>query len=57
MISERSRQIEIERTRIGEKARRFVEQGMFGLVGQRTEKSGGQYHQYPEPVAEHILSL
>ena len=34
MISERSRQTEIERTRIGEKARRFVEQGMFGLVDQ-----------------------
>ena len=57
MISERSRQTEIERTRIGEKARRFVEQGMFGLVDQRTEKSGGQYHQYPEPVAAHILYL
>ncbi len=57
MISERSRQAEIERTRIGEKARRFVQQGMFGLVDQRTEKSGGQYHQYPEPVAVHILYL
>jgi transposase InsO family protein len=56
-ISERSRQTGIERTHIGEKARRFVQQGMLGLVDQRTEKSGRQGHEYPEAVAAHMLYL
>lgn len=56
-IAERSRQTEIERTRVGEKARRFVQQGMLGLVDRRIEHSGGQVHDYPEPVAAHILYL
>ena len=56
-IAERSRQTDMERRRIGEKAQRFVLKGMLGLVDQRTEKSGGQFHQYPEAVATHILYL
>jgi hypothetical protein len=39
-ISERSSQTGIERTRVGEKAQRFVQQGMFGLVDQRAGKAG-----------------
>lgn len=56
-ISERSRQTGVERTRVGEKAKRFVQQGMFGLVDQRTDKGGRKPHEYPEPVAAHILYL
>jgi len=56
-ISERSSQTGIERTRVGEKARRFVQQGMLGLVDQRIEHSGGQVHDYPEVVAAHLLYL
>jgi hypothetical protein len=56
-ISERSRQTEIERTRVGEKAKRFVQQGMFGLVDQRTGSVGRKPHEYPEAVATHILYL
>src|SRR6266478_4911559 len=34
-IAERSRQTGIERTSVGDKARRFVREGMLGLVDQR----------------------
>jgi hypothetical protein len=34
-IAERSRQTGIERTSVGDKARRFVMEGMFGLIDQR----------------------
>jgi transposase InsO family protein len=56
-ISERSRQTGVERTQVGEKAKRFVQKGMFGLVDQRTDKGGRKPHEYPEPIAEHILYL
>jgi hypothetical protein len=56
-ISERSRQTGIERTQVGERTKRFIQKGMFGLVDQRTKKSGGQVHEYPEAVAGHILYL
>jgi len=56
-ISERSRQTEIERTVVGEKARRFVQHGMLGLVDQRAEKAGRKAIEYPEAVAQHILYL
>jgi transposase InsO family protein/transposase len=56
-ISERSRQTGVERTQVGEKAKRFIQKGMFGLVDQRTEKGGRKPHEYPEPIAEHILYL
>jgi hypothetical protein len=36
-ISERSRQTGIERTQVGEKTKRFIQKGMFGLVDQRTK--------------------
>ena len=56
-ISERSRQIGIERTQVGQKAQRFVQQGMFGLADQRAGQAGRKSHEYPEPVAAHILYL
>lgn len=56
-IAERSRQTGVERTQVGEKAKRFVQKGMLGLVDQRTDKGGRHPHQYPEPVAAHILYL
>ena len=56
-ISERSRQTGVERTQVGEKTKRFVQQGMMGLFDQRTDKGGRKPHQFPEPVAAHILYL
>lgn len=55
-VAERSRVTGLDRTTIGEKARRFVERGMFGLIDQRTTTIKGQ-HQYPAVVAGYILYL
>jgi putative transposase len=56
-IAERSRQTNVERTHIGDQARRFVQQGMFALADQRAGKAGRKPHQYPESVAGYILYL
>jgi hypothetical protein len=56
-IAERSRQTDIKRTRIGQKAQRFVQQGMFGLADQRASKAGRKPREYPEAAATEILSL
>ena len=56
-ISDRSRETEMERTTVSEKARRFITEGMLGLVDQRKEHSGHQGHEYPKPVANYILYL
>jgi len=54
-IAERSRQTGIERTIVGDKARRFAIEGMLGLVDQRTEHAGRKGHVYPEAVAAYML--
>lgn len=56
-VSERSRQTELDRVLVGEKARRFVREGMLGLQDQRPQRSGRKHHAYPEAVARGILSL
>jgi len=55
-IAERSRVTGIDRATVGEKARRFVEGGMRGLIDQRTTTTKGQ-HRYPDVVASYILYL
>ena len=54
-IAERSRQTGIERTSVGDKARRFVMAGMLGLVDQRVGQAGRKGHVYPEAVAAYML--
>jgi hypothetical protein len=54
-IAERSRQTGIERTSVGDKARRFVQEGMLGLVDQRAGQAGRKGHVYPEAVAASML--
>jgi putative transposase len=56
-VAERSRETELERTTVGEKARRFVTGGMVGLVDRRTTDAGRKGHVYPEPIAQYILYL
>jgi putative transposase len=56
-IAERSRQTGLERTGIGDKARRFVQEGMLGLVDQRAGQAGRKGHVYPEAVAAYMLYL
>jgi putative transposase len=50
-IAERSRQTGVERTVVGDKARRFVMEGLLGLVDQRARHAGRKGHVYPEAVA------
>ncbi len=55
--AERSRQTGMERTVVGDKARRFVTQGMLGLADGRTQPPAGEGPLYPEAIAAYILSL
>jgi transposase InsO family protein len=54
-IAERRRQTGLERTTIGDKARRFLQDGMLGLVDQRAGHAGRKGHRYPEAVAAYLL--
>ncbi len=54
-VAERSRQTEIERTTLGDKARRFAMEGMRGLADQRAQEAGRKGHGYPDAVAAYML--
>jgi hypothetical protein len=56
-ISARSRQTDVERSQISEKAQRFITGGMLALADQRPDHAGRTSHTYPQPVANHILYL
>jgi transposase InsO family protein len=56
-VAARSAQTGLDRATVGEKARRFVQHGMVGLVDHRTTASGRTPHRFPDPVASYILSL
>ena len=55
--AERSRQTGVERTVVGDKARRFVLGGMAGLRDQRTPARDPQDPGYPEAIAGYIVYL
>jgi hypothetical protein len=55
-VAERSRDTGLDRDTISEKARRFLQHGMFGLVDQRTTPINGR-HRYPDGIAGTILYL
>jgi len=55
-IAHRSRVTGLDRDTVSEKARRFVQHGMFGLVDRRTTTPQGQ-HRYPAVVAGYILYI
>lgn len=56
-VADRSHDTEMPRTTISEKAKRFVLEGMLGLVDKRSEPSEQKEIGYPEPVAKYILYL
>ena len=56
-VAERSRQTEMERTTLGDKARRFAMEGMRGLADQRAQEAGRKGHGYPDAVAAYMLSV
>jgi transposase InsO family protein len=47
----------VERTVVGDKARRFVLEGMLGLTDRRAEAAGRKGHSYPEAIAGYIVYL
>jgi hypothetical protein len=51
-----SRATGVDRATVSEKARRFIQQGMLGLVDRRTTTPKGR-HAYPDVVAGYILYL
>ncbi len=55
-ITERSRETGLDRATVAEKAHRFLEDGMFGLVDRRTTTQQGR-HRYPDVVTGYILYL
>jgi transposase InsO family protein len=55
--AERSRQTGVERTVVGDKARRFVLEGMLGLTDKRAEAAGRKGRSYPEAIASYIVYL
>lgn len=55
--AERSRQTGVDRTVIGEKARRFVTDGMSALADGRTQPATGEGPTYPDAIAGYILYL
>jgi hypothetical protein len=54
-IAERRRQTGVERTVGGDKARRFVMEGMLGLIDQRAGQAGRKGHVYPDAVVTSML--
>lgn len=54
--AERSRQTGVERTVVGDKARRFVIEGMLGLLDGRVA-AGRKGQSYPEAIAGYIVYL
>jgi transposase InsO family protein len=56
-VAERSRQTDIARTTVGDKARRFVQHGMQGLVEQYAPRRGRKPHGYPATIANYLLYL
>lgn len=54
-VGVRSDAVEIDRTTIREKARRFLAGGMLALVDGRAATAGRKGHEFPDPVARHIL--
>ena len=56
-IGTRSEQTGLDRSTVRRKTRRFVEQGMLGLLDVPPPASARTRHVYPDPVARHILYL
>ncbi len=54
-LAQRAAETGLDRATVGEKARRFIEQGMFGLVDQRATTAGRKPHPFPERIAGYLL--
>jgi hypothetical protein len=54
-LTERAAETGLDRSTVGAKARRFVEDGMLGLADQRTTRAGRKPHPFPQRVAGFLL--
>ncbi len=54
-VGERSEATQVDPATIRDKAKRFVEQGMVGLIDGRAGAAGRKGHEFPEPVASLLL--
>jgi len=54
-LAQRAEETGLDRATMGEKARRFVEEGMLGLVDRRAGAAGRKPHPFPERVASYLL--
>lgn len=54
-LAQRAAETGIDRATVGEKARRFIEQGMFGLLDQRATAAGRKPQPFPDRVAGYLL--
>jgi len=53
----RSQQTGLDRTTIGDKARRFIQHGMLGLLDGRVTAAGRKAHTFPDAVARYMIYL
>jgi len=54
-LTQRAAETGIDRHAVGEKARRFLEEGMLGLADRRAGAAGRKPHPFPERVASYLL--
>jgi len=54
-VTTRGEETGLDRTTVADKARRFIEKGMLGLVDERTTQAGRKPHAFPAQVASYIL--
>jgi transposase InsO family protein/transposase len=56
-VTQRSEETGLDRTTVADKARRFLEKGMLGLLDERARAAGRPSHPFPNHVAGYILLL
>ncbi len=54
-VTVRGEETGLDRTTVADKARRFIEKGMLGLVDERAMQAGRKPHAFPDHVASYIL--
>jgi len=54
-LAQRAAETGLDRSTIGDKARRFLEEGMYGLADQRAGQAGRKPHPFPARVAGYLL--
>ena len=56
-IADRSHDVDLPRSTVSTKAKRFVQSGMLGLIDQRTQPNKKKPQGFPDPIARYIVYL